>query len=84
MNNVDSLVADKLLRIELANIRKSRHLTQKQLSEISGLSEACISNIESGENSSPTLRSLIKYISALDLELYINQTPNKNDNKVIK
>ena len=72
MDNIDAMVADKLLRSQLTNIRKSKHLTQKQLSEISGLSESCISNIESGEESSPTLRSLIKYATALGAEIYIN------------
>lgn len=74
MKNTDVLIADKLLRIELANIRKSKHLTQKDLSKLSGLSESCISNIETGEQSSPTLRSLIRYATALGTELYI-----KND-----
>lgn len=74
MKNTDVLIADKLLRIELANIRKSKHLTQKDLSKLSGLSESCISNIETGEQSSPTLRSLIRYATALGIELYI-----KND-----
>lgn len=71
MNNRAASIDDKLLRIELAKVRKSKHLTQKQVSELSGLSESCISNIESGEDSSPTLRSLIKYTSALGISLYI-------------
>lgn len=29
MKNTDILIADKLLRMELTNIRKSKHLTQK-------------------------------------------------------
>lgn len=65
------MIADKLLRMQLADIRKSKHLTQKDVSMLSGLSESCISNIETGEQSSPTLRSLIKYMSALNIELYI-------------
>lgn len=73
INNTDMLIADKLLRMELASIRKSKNLTQKQLSEISGLSASCISNIESGEQSSPTLRSIIRYATALGIELYIKQ-----------
>lgn len=73
INNTDMLIADKLLRMELTNIRKSKNLTQKQLSEISGLSASCISNIESGEQSSPTLRSIIRYATALGIELYIKQ-----------
>ena len=66
------MIADKLLRAQLTNIRKSKHLTQKDLSEKSGLSESCISNIESGEQSSPTLRSFMKYATALGVEIYIN------------
>lgn len=69
--NTDALIEDKLLRMQLANVRKSKHLTQKQLAELSGLSESCISNIESGSDSSPTLRSLIRYTSALGIELYV-------------
>lgn len=71
ISNTDALVADKLIRMQLSNIRRSKHMTQKQLSELSGLSESCISNIESGADSSPTLRSLIRYTSALGVELYI-------------
>lgn len=70
--NTDALIADRMLRIQLTNIRKSKHITQKQLSEISGLSESCISNIENGEQSSPTLRSLIRYATALGIEFYIS------------
>lgn len=71
LNNIDALAADKLLRMRLTNIRKSKHITQKQLSELSGLSESCISNIESDSNTSPTLRSLIKYATALGVEFNI-------------
>lgn len=77
INNTDALIADKLLRMELANIRKAKHLTQKDLSRLSGLSESCISNIESGEDSSPTLRSLIRYATALGIDFYIKT--NKED-----
>lgn len=79
MKNTDILIADKLLRMELTNIRKSKHLTQKDLSKISGLSESCISNIETGEQSSPTLRSLIRYATALGIELYIKNGGEKNE-----
>jgi transcriptional regulator with XRE-family HTH domain len=70
--NVDASIADRMLRMELANIRRSKHVTQKELSKRSGLSESCISNIESGEETSPTLRSLVRYATALGVELYIN------------
>lgn len=71
--NTDAMISDKLLRMQLCDIRKSKHLTQNDVSELSGLSVSCISNIETGEQSSPTLRSLIKYATALGIELYIKQ-----------
>ena len=69
--NTEFLIQDKLIRMQLTDIRKSKHLTQKQMSELSGLSASCISNIESGENSSPTLRSLIRYANALGVNIFI-------------
>lgn len=69
--NTDAMISDKLLRMTLTNARKAKHISQKELAKLSGLSESCISNIESGESSSPTLRSLIKYTTALDIELGI-------------
>lgn len=79
MDNTDLLVSDKLLRMQLTSIRKSKKMSQKDLSKVSGLSESCISNIESGEQSSPTLRSLIRYATALGVEIYI-KNENKGDN----
>ena len=73
--NVDALIEDKLFRTELANARKAKHITQKELSKMSGLSESCISNIETGEDSSPTLRSIIKYATALGVSISVNFLP---------
>ena len=78
--NTEFLIQDKLIRMQLTDIRKSKHLTQKQMSELSGLSASCISNIESGENSSPTLRSLIRYANALEVNIFIGEN-NKILNK---
>ena len=84
-SNTDAMINDKLLRLQLTDVRKSKHLSQKELSKLSGLSESCISNIESGESSSPTLRSLIKYTTALGIELGITYNDmdlqNKEQNK---
>ena len=77
ITNTDALVSDKLLRMQLSNLRRSKHITQKQLSELSGLSEGCISNIESGTDCSPTLRSLIRYATAIGVELYIKEDVQK-------
>ena len=69
--NTECSIQDKLIRMQLADIRKSKHLTQEELSKKSGLSKSCISNIESGDNSSPTLRSLIRYINALGVNIFV-------------
>lgn len=72
---VDLMVATQLIKMQLADIRKARHITQKDLAEISGLSEGCISGIENGTDASPTLRSIIKYVNSLDAEIYIKFKP---------
>ena len=77
--NTEMLIKDKLLRMQLTNIRKQKHLTQQQVSEMTGLSTSCISNIESGETTSPTVRSLIKYATALGVELYIGVQPSNEE-----
>ena len=75
LTNTDVLCADKLLRMQLTNIRKSKHLTQKQLADITGLSESTISSIESAtSDSSPTMRSLIRYATGLGVEFDIRLT----------
>lgn len=71
MKNTEAMITDKLIRMQLTNARKTRNMTQQQISELSGLSKSCISNIESGEDSSPTLRSIIKYCAALGIDLYV-------------
>lgn len=79
MDNTDVFIQDKFIRTRLANIRKSKGLSQAQLSEISGLSTGTISNIESGDNSY-TLRSLIKYSEALGYEINIDKKIEREDN----
>ena len=80
-SNTDAMILDKLLRMELTNARKSKHITQKELAKLSGLSESSISNIESGESSSPTLRSLVKYATALGVELSIEFVSRDSQNQ---
>ena len=72
LSNIDVMVADKLLRMQLTNIRKAKHISQKELSDICGLSESTISSIETpnGE-SSPTLRSLTRYALGVGAEIDI-------------
>lgn len=73
MENTEAMIADRLFRMQLADIRKAKRLTQEQVSKISGLSKSCISNIESGSDSSPTLRSLIRYMTAINADIFIKQ-----------
>lgn len=71
MNNTDIYLQDKFIRTRLANIRKSKGITQKQLSDMT-VSSTTISNMESGENSY-TLRSLIRYAEVLGYEINIDK-----------
>ena len=71
MDNTEAMIADRTFRMQLTNARKAKKLTQKEVASMSGLSESCVSNIESGSDSSPTLRSLIRYASAVGIELYV-------------
>jgi transcriptional regulator with XRE-family HTH domain len=37
-----------------------------------------MSNIESGSDSSPTLRSLMRYAAALDVDIYVDMVGNRS------
>lgn len=58
-----------LTKYELSEMRRSRGMSQKELSERSGLSVRCISDIENPNDGNPTLKSIIKYVEALGFEL---------------
>lgn len=63
------------LRMALAKARKKANLSQTELAEKTGLSQQAISRIETGYTNA-TLGSLIKYISALGVQLTV---VNRND-----
>lgn len=71
INPMDTMIDTKLLRTELAELRKSKHLTQAQVAERSGLSKSTVSNIESGEEKGVTLASIMKYVRAIDASLFV-------------
>lgn len=71
INTNDILIDTKLLRLELTEIRKSKHLTQAQVAEKSGLSKSTISNIESGEEKGVTLASIMKYARAIECSVFV-------------
>ena len=70
-NTIDIIIDSKLLRLELAEMRKDKGLTQSQVAERSGLSKSTISNIECGEEKGVTLNSIMKYARAIDCSLFI-------------
>src|SRR5574344_1698039 len=51
--------------------RKKRHLTQKQLSDITGIDQADISKIESG-NANPALSTLKRLADGMDMILKVD------------
>lgn len=53
------------MKNNLANIRKSKHMTQKELAEISGISRATISAMENGVERNATSGTLVKLAEAL-------------------
>lgn len=66
---IDLYINKRLTKMQLPDIRKVKHLTQKDVSEATGLSLQCISDIESLTSGNPTLKSLIKYLDCLGYEI---------------
>lgn len=66
----DRFISYRLTKIELSEIRRRMKITQKQMSDMSGLSTQCISAIESDKGGNPTLKSIMKYLDTLGYELY--------------
>lgn len=59
-----------LTKMDLQRIRKANKMTQKDVSQATGLSLQCISDIESANNGNPTLKSIIRYLNCFGYELY--------------
>jgi len=57
--------------------RKSSGLTQKQISERAGIAQGDISKIENG-NGNPSLRTLKRLASAMDMKLEVRFLPMDN------
>lgn len=66
---VEQYISKRLTKMQLSDIRKLKHLTQKELSALSGLSVQCISDIENITSGNPTLNSLVKYLDTLGFEI---------------
>lgn len=66
----ERFISNRLTRMELSELRRRARLTQKELSDLTGLSTQCISYIESEKGGNPTLKSIMRYLEPLGYELY--------------
>jgi DNA-binding XRE family transcriptional regulator len=66
---LDQFIARRLAKIQLCGLRRMKRITQKEMSEVTGLSVQCISDIENEDNGNPTLKSMIKYLDCLGYEI---------------
>ena len=57
------------------NARREKHMTQKELSEKSGVAQADISKLENG-NSNPTIKMLQRLANCMDMHLKVDFVPN--------
>lgn len=59
---------DKMIGKRICQARKTKQLTQEDLSDLSGLSVSAISRIETGRNST-SLKTLVQLCNVLDVSL---------------
>ena len=64
--------AEMQFKQELINKRKAYSLTQKDISEHSGLSQQAISRLEKGNGG--TIETIIKYLSAMGCSLTLKES----------
>ncbi|WP_446010217.1 helix-turn-helix domain-containing protein [Candidatus Electrothrix sp.] len=67
--NIRSKAQEKIASIRLQQVRKSQHITQKELAQTLGLSQSALSELERRPNI--TLGNLHRYIEALGGKLEI-------------
>ena len=76
----DALEPEFTIIQAIINARKNTGLTQKQLSERTGIAQADISRLENG-NANPSLNTLKRLAKALGMTLKIEFTPSVKENK---
>jgi len=76
----DALEPEFAIIQAMIDARKSTGLTQKQLSERAGIAQGDISRIENG-NANPSLNTLKRLASAMDMTLKIEFAPADNIKK---
>ncbi len=67
----ESLEAEFQLIREIIAARKDKNITQKELSDLTGITQGDISKIENG-NANPSLKTLKKLAAAFDKKLVIS------------
>lgn len=65
----EEFISKRLTKMELSLLRKSKGISQKEMSKVSGLSTQCISDIENPNGGNPTLKSIVRYLECLGYEI---------------
>ena len=76
----DALEPEFAIVQALMDARKNVGLTQKQLSERTGIAQSDISKLESGDGN-PSLKTLKRLAAAMDMTLRIEFTPSVANNR---
>jgi len=74
----DALEPEFAIIQAIIDARKNSGLTQKQLSEKTGIAQTDISKLETG-NANPSLKTLKRLASGMDMSLKIEFTPNASN-----
>ena len=75
----DALEPEFAIIQAIIDVRKEKGLTQKQLSERTGIAQGDISRLENG-NANPSLGTLKRLAAAMDMTLKIEFSPSFRDN----
>jgi DNA-binding XRE family transcriptional regulator len=70
---IEIYMNNHITKFELSRLRKMHKMTQKDVSNATGLSVQCISDIESETSGNPTLKSIIRYLNCFGYELYFQK-----------
>jgi len=76
----DALEPEFAIIQAMIDARNYAGLTQKQLSERTGIAQGDISRLEKG-NANPSLKTLKRLASAMDMNLRLEFTPKSSENK---
>ena len=68
-DRAERYISHRLTKMELGELRRRAKITQKDMSNLSGLSTQCISDIESEKSGNPTFKSIVKYLDVLGFEI---------------